>query len=313
MEKINIVELLKDCPSGMKLDCTLYDNVEFDYIDENPELAYPIHCLTKTNGGYNVLVFTCNGCNDRHPNAKCVIFPKGKTTWKGFHRPFKDGEIVACDSGDNVQLFIFKNKKENSSLSSCYLMLDVDVLDLEEGMYYITRLATEEEKQKLFDAIKNKGYKWNDETKTLEKLIELKEDTNEDIVMSGIYFDREYYADEVELHLNDYEIEIRNGKPYAVFKNQETKISKPSFKIGDAIQNKFDITTLKPFDKVLVRLDNANQWYATWFSHIDEKLESFCRRYVTVSGKSYTQIIPYEGNEHLCGTKDNCDEFYKTW
>lgn len=36
------------------------------------------------------------------------------------------------------------------------------------------RLATEEEKQKLFDVIKDKGYKWNAETKTLEKLIESK-------------------------------------------------------------------------------------------------------------------------------------------
>ena len=32
-------------------------------------------------------------------------------------------------------------------------------------------LATKEEKQKLFDAIKAKGYKWNSKTKTLEKLI----------------------------------------------------------------------------------------------------------------------------------------------
>jgi hypothetical protein len=35
-------------------------------------------------------------------------------------------------------------------------------------------LATEEEKQKLFKAIKDNGYKWNSETKTLEKLIEPK-------------------------------------------------------------------------------------------------------------------------------------------
>lgn len=23
--------------------------------------------------------------------------------------------------------------------------------------------------------------------------------------------------------------------------------------------------------------------------------------------------IPYEGNEHLLGTKEDCDEFYKNW
>lgn len=26
-----------------------------------------------------------------------------------------------------------------------------------------------------------------------------------------------------------------------------------------------------------------------------------------------TQCIPYEGNEHLLGKTDDCDEFYKTW
>ena len=29
-EKINIAELLKDCPTGMKLDCTMYENVTFN-------------------------------------------------------------------------------------------------------------------------------------------------------------------------------------------------------------------------------------------------------------------------------------------
>ena len=98
------------------------------------------------------------------------------------------------------------------------------------------RLATEEEKEKLFQAIKDNGYKWNSETKTLEELIESKEDTDR-IVMSGIYFDREHYADEVELRLNNYEIEIRDGKTYAVFKNQKNKTLKklPKFKVGDRI------------------------------------------------------------------------------
>lgn len=33
------------------------------------------------------------------------------------------------------------------------------------------RLATEEEKQKLFDAIKANGYKWNAKTKSLKRLV----------------------------------------------------------------------------------------------------------------------------------------------
>ena len=40
------------------------------------------------------------------------------------------------------------------------------------GTWRFVRLATEEEKQKLFDAIELNGYKWNAETKTLEKFVE---------------------------------------------------------------------------------------------------------------------------------------------
>jgi hypothetical protein len=32
-DKINVAELLKDCPKGMVLDCTMLDNVVFEKID----------------------------------------------------------------------------------------------------------------------------------------------------------------------------------------------------------------------------------------------------------------------------------------
>lgn len=41
MEKINIAKLLKDCPNGMELDCTMFDNVTFVRVDSNKE-QFPI-------------------------------------------------------------------------------------------------------------------------------------------------------------------------------------------------------------------------------------------------------------------------------
>ncbi len=32
MEEINIAEILKNCPAGMELDCTMYENCAFDEI-----------------------------------------------------------------------------------------------------------------------------------------------------------------------------------------------------------------------------------------------------------------------------------------
>ena len=357
MEKINIAELLKDCPKGMELDCTMFEDncVEFDDIVNDKFL--PIRCRIKdSNGGYNYYNFTKYGCWIIDSKAKCVIFPKGKTTWEGFQRPFKDGDIVAFDTEKGAQLFIFKEYIHDhwyAKSAKCYMMLDCGgEIDFESGGYYVERLATEEEKSKLFDAIKEHGYKWNEETKTLEELIESKEDTDR-VVMSGIYFDRENYADEVELHLGNYEIEIRDGKTYAVFKNQKNKTLKklPKFKVGDRLKtktskdfytvteirddgylmsygndyysypvsfrnegnfelvhDKFDISTLNPFDKVLVRDTDTQEWTISFFSHCNG-LETY--KYSCINNTGYAQCIPYEGNEHLLGTTHDCDECYK--
>ena len=252
MEKINIAELLRDCPKGMELECSMYDNLEFDYIDENSK--FPIKCRSKiTNVGYNSHEFTEYGEHDCHSNAKCVIFPKGKTSWEGFvpSCQFKDGDVVVAEAEDDksFQLFLLKHltysEDDNSYDGYCYFGWDFQNNELfEKGKWGFNRLATEEEKAKLFKVIKDNGYHWNDETTTLEKLVESKEDTDNKIVMSGIYFDRENYADEVELHLGNYEIEVRDGKTYAVYKNQETKISKPIFKVGDKIKHKDTVLTI---------------------------------------------------------------------
>ena len=46
------------------------------------------------------------GCWDKSSSAKCVIFPKGKTTWKGFVPPcqFKDGDIIS--NGNYIAIFL---------------------------------------------------------------------------------------------------------------------------------------------------------------------------------------------------------------
>ena len=91
--RINLVELLKDCPKGMELDCTMFGNVYFDGIVNNELL--PIRCFIKhPDGGYHFFEFTKHGCWLDIPSAKCIIFPKGKTTWEGFVPPckFNDGD-----------------------------------------------------------------------------------------------------------------------------------------------------------------------------------------------------------------------------
>lgn len=177
MKKINVAELLKDCPKGMELDCYLFDGLEFDHIDTDNE-NYPIVCRAKNSKGeYNIHAFTQYGWyNFSYDYSKCVIYPKGKTTWEGFHRPFKDGDVVTSVFQGVVQgtgIFDYEEQSE-AWIHVCINLNNEFFTDGYLGYIYNLRLATEEEKQRLFDAIKANSYKWNPETKTLEKLPKFK-------------------------------------------------------------------------------------------------------------------------------------------
>lgn len=291
--KINIAELLKDCPKGMELDCTIWDNVVFDHIDTKSD--YPIY-IKKMSGELECL--TEDGHFNFNLGAKCVIFPKGKTTWEGFIPPyeFKEGDVVVSVF-DDIHIL----RTEDSSYCA-YRVHWTELSKLDNTIttgVKVARLATEEEKAKLFDAIKSNGYKWDEETKTLKKLpkfkvgdkIIKKNGLNVPFVITGV--SDVYYWSGTENSVEVLPVADQND--------------------WELVPNKFDITTLKPFDKVLVRHNKDNKWCGSFFSHIDKDLHSNCYKFVTIAGKSYPMMIPYEGNEYLLGKTDDCTEYYKTW
>ena len=303
MEKINVAELLRNCPIGMELDCTIYDNATLYKIDDSPEHEYPIRI--KTKNGY-FLDLTKYGTYTDIDEAKCVIFPKGKKTWEGFHRPFVDGDVVVAEDAKSFQLFLLKHlthsEDDNSYDGYCYFGWDFQRNELfEKGKWGFNRLAIEEEKEKLFDAIKEHGYKWNEETKTLEKVIKPKFKVGNAIQDIDVYrvkitevnIEDEYY---------EYESIIAKGIGSIPFSEQDN---------WELVPNKFDINTLVPFEsRVLVRNAHNKVWRPTIFGcYMKDKYEPF---YV-LGGTGWKQCIPYEGNEHLLGTTDDCDEFYKNW
>lgn len=57
----------------------------------------------------------------------------------------------------------------------------------------------------------------------------------------------------------------------------------------------------KPFDKVLVRDSDTAAWKPAFFSEFAE----VSGLYVTIGGIGWSQCIPYESNEDLCGTADS--------
>lgn len=181
-ENLNLVEILKDCPKGTKLYSTVLGEVNFMGIKENA--TYPI--IVKINDE-NFESFTADGRMIVYIDGECTLFPsKEQRDWTKFKIKnskkeelvspceFKNGDILATNTG--LQVFILQ-RAESDKKGYCYIGYDfkLNVLFL-AGKWRFDRLATEEEKQKLFDAIKLNGYKWNAETKTLEKLVEPKFD-----------------------------------------------------------------------------------------------------------------------------------------
>lgn len=286
--KINIAELLKDCPQGMELDCTMYDNCTYEGIED---VGY-IDILINTPSGR--IRLTKEGCYIRHDdNAKCVIFPKGKTTWVGFQRPFKDGDIVSTESG--MYIGIVKSTEDSHH---CDVFCSIN----DEGDFFIdknllfSRFATEKEKQKLFDAIKANGYRWNAEKKTLEKLIEPKFKVGDRVKKNKDYISG------IITNISDddfYKVEYQGGNVSYVSLAYQND--------WELVPNKFDITTLKPFeDKVLVRNDENQRWIPAFWGYkvVDGFITTFgwCK-----------YCIPYKGNEIIFKTNNDCDDFYKTW
>ena len=295
--KINIAEILKDCPRGMELDCAIFNDVTLYRIDTSSENEYPIRIETK-NG--NFLDLTKYGTYSNVEESKCVIFPKGKTTWEGFVPPckFKDGDILVSGLGYNNP-FIFKQINGFGN-AECYCAINCygDLIFNSDNWTNIIngcRFATEEEKAKLFDVIKNNGYKWNPETKTLGKLPKFKVGDrvkkNKDYI-SGIVTD--IFDDSFKVTYDG------GGCSYVQFYCQDD---------WELVPTKFDVTTLKPFDKVLVRDNNEQFWTCDWFSFHDTRQVY----HFACVGHYVSQCIPYIGNEHLLGTTGDCDEFYKNW
>ena len=289
MEKINIAELLKACPNGMELDCTMYDKVILVGVDNSP--IFPIKVRRKDGC---LLALTKYGQYSDSDYAKCVIFPKGKTTWRGFVPPckFKDGDVITSVFQGVVQgTGIFDYEEESEAwIHVCINLNNEFFTGGYLGHVYDLRFATEEEKEKLFGAIKANGYKWNAETKTLEKLI-----NKNKFVVGTTITNGKIISKIVSRDVDSYRLEDGN---YVFFNEVHN---------WELVSNKFDINTLKPFESgVLVRNDEKQYWMPAFWG---------CKRadgYTTTFGWC-KYCIPFEGNEHLLETNNDCDEYFKTW
>lgn len=248
---------------------------------------------------------------------------------------FKDGDIAFADYGNRQDVFIVSDRTGLSEGYSSFISMDLNSLTLSMACRTSffkkdlckLRLATEEEKQQLFDALTKKGKAWDSDKKQvvgLKPAFEIgklyvfrEEDEDGELAIIGeliaknesedtLTFGNQYeietekfvtdQAFDLRISVNkelreatENEVELFN-KHYAIWKKEKEARKQPAF---------------KTFDKVLVRCGKGFKWLPAFF--IRDRGEDFAARYNVLplhSGKTadFTSCIPYEGHENFAFT-----------
>ena len=125
--------------------------------------------------------------------------------------------------------------------------------------------------------------------------------------MGGITMNEKYLSDEFQ---NEIVEKLSNEIASIIVKQVESAINNADgFKDKPKVE-RFDVNTLQPFDKVLVRDYSTKNWGADFFLKLREE-----RDYVyCILTSAWKYCIPYnEETKHLLGTKEDCPEYYKWW
>lgn len=247
------------------------------------------------------------------------------------HPEFKDGDIVALVVRKCTHIAIFQSRQE-AYIGFHAVLCQNDELLLEEPFREDVgdielRLATDSEKQQLFDALAKEGKRWDSEKKqivSLKPAFEIgklyvfhERDEDGELAIIGELIDKNESEDTLTFG-NQYEIENEKfvtdqafdlrisvntelreatenevelfNKHYAIWKKEKEARKQPAF---------------KTFDKVLVRCRKGFKWLPAFF--IRDRGEDFVARYNVLplhSGKTadFTSCIPYEGHENFAFT-----------
>lgn len=307
---------LKDLPSGTTLYSIVSGEVKFKEIRKDMIVVLnQDHCEQLYHYSGKLWGSGMSG--------ECVLFPsKELRDWNIFTK-FKKGDIIVkagiiaifdhLTDGDTIVFSAIR--RTNGTI---VVKTDVGI-----GNSCNAKFATKEEKDLFFEALSEAGYSWNGE----EVVPVFKKG---DIIISsggciaivdhvgrfGNHNDVIYYQCCINSR-GDFKVGVDVGVGrasdcnYASIYDQE-RILRELKEHGFVLKNdtiakkKFDPETLEPYEKVLVRSTPSAHWRCTFFSHMINGM-AMC------SSDNWPYCIPYKLNEHLRGTANDCDDFYKWW
>lgn len=322
VEKINIVEILKDKPQGTKLYSSACGKCKLEEVDDKSfKISFYNSKFGFMNGGEGYL--DKNG--KLYDDGECIIFPsKEMRDWSKF--AWKKGDVLINSCGFQC---IFKEwaSDDYTKFNGCYSNSKdgyEDVSNAETAKF--VKLDNNIAYGYVREIERKLGGILNLETLEIEKT--QPEFKDGDIVMSdsgtivlvrGISLTRKIYYHAYMrneyIYINQVEGEffsrVSRIKRFAT-DSEKQQLFDALAKKGKAWDaEKKQIVDLKPkcefkpFDKVLVRQLETEEWRANIFSHTDKTDEYL--DYVCVNGR-WEFCIPYEGNESLLGTTKDVED-----
>ena len=311
---MNIAEILKYCPKGTKLYCTLCGNAELGEITNIGTIVIrKVADVISTS-------YTLDYEGRYSHSGECVLFPsKDQRDWSQFRIPIKRGDIMM--EADGTIPFIASGEYYWGTSPKYICGVDgADHFNIRTtygwtSEFYIP--ASEEAKKKLFDKMTEAGYRWNADTLELEK-IELKfkegdviidnqgnlclvskiRDDSSVTIAATLYANKAlnvFISNNVNrcIQLVTIASTTDRNKLYSAITRKGYKYDKEQHKL---VKQKF-----KPFDKVLVRDDDTDSWEADIYLGYDEgkPFPYICTR------AAYSICISYMGNEYLLDTIDS--------
>lgn len=303
--EINIVEILKDKPVGLKF----YSNT-FGYISFNGVHKDKVYFFSEDTNAHSVKP---NG--KMYDGGECIIFPsKEMRDWEKFS--WKKGDVLV--SKDNVHIIFekFEDDTYTRFKGKHYLWKECNVEDYnKEETKMLTSVfekATDDVAQTYIKTIEEHlDGKLNLETLEIEKQLEFKDG---DIVVYGksAAICRKFYKHTLCFYvsLNEmvgllFDDEVESSEEYRFATEEEKKqlfsaLEKEGKRWDSDKKAIVDLkpkVELKPFDKVLVRDFGSQAWQVSLFSYKDSD------SYYCCNGCGWNQCIPYnEKTAHLLGT-----------
>ena len=251
---------------------------------------------------------------------------------------FKDGDIVVAEEDNYYDKVIFIAAIKDDIVSKVLINVRYEDYEVHYNEYRFghnrsLRLATDSEKQQLFDALAKEGKRWDSEKKQIVDLkpafevgklyVFREEDEDGELTIIGELIAKnesedtltfgDQYEIETEKFVTDqtFDLRISVQKELREATDGEILMLQKARNIWEKEKEARKQPVFKPFDKVLVRCGKKFKWLPAFF--VRDRGDDFAARYNVLplhSGKAadFTSCIPFEGHENIAFTSYDVED-----